>query len=344
MKFKDKVEAINRELVCLKHVKNIVETDSVFPEWVYLKEQYEENQDSSWVTKALITITNSVLTQRRVFFCMRMEDFRTIARNDLNWRKSIGLDNSAWKDLLLTGYKAGLFREVKRVQVRGRTRIVFELTDPETLSLIVIDKDKQRVEALSFIEDVKTSDESEKAEATPEPDTVIERDIAVKPAKTAPALNNVTEFKKPAQPNVAIQAASVSTATPQVPPPPLALPEVERMKQRVEALYMTKRLDDWERDFVMGLPSKLQQFGYLTPKQKSTLEKLEKEFLAPQKTPAHVVAVDSEKEAHMAKWRAFEATLTDANYEKHPQLKAEWKAKHPWKPEWSVIAASGKAV
>lgn len=151
MNFKEKVEAASKELVFLKHVKVINDSDLVFPEWLYMRSQYEANQDSPWNIKALITITNSLITQRRIYFGLTVKNFREIAANDNNWDKPIGLDNNAWKGLIGLGIKIGLFRVYSSVVVKGKQRIVFELVDSDILKLIEIDKAKQLSDSIEYI-------------------------------------------------------------------------------------------------------------------------------------------------------------------------------------------------
>lgn len=85
-------------LILLSRAKTIREEDTeVHAEWVIVKKWYDDakaHPDLDWVDKAVTTVLNSIIHQKRGAFGMTYEKTRELLKDDSNWDKPIGLSNN----------------------------------------------------------------------------------------------------------------------------------------------------------------------------------------------------------------------------------------------------------
>ena len=196
MRIKGKIEKAKQKLVSLKSTRAISKADLEFPEWIELQEVYKSISEKS--DKPIVSILNSILHQRRVYFVMTRDSVRELVKSDANWKGSAGLSNDNWGTLLVTMENAGL---IKCVQVgmpkadrqtdgtlkagRKTKASIFKVIDPEVLKYLVIDEEKQFQECVDFIEE-KSSDGKPDQETGPSISRSINISINGKP-KLVPA-------------------------------------------------------------------------------------------------------------------------------------------------------------
>src|SRR5690606_33211235 len=122
----------------------IIEEDLILPEWKFAKELYDDCQGADWLSKAIVSLINSIFYQRRVVFVLSKRAFRDLAKSDKNWTNPIGLKDSNYRKLLSEITKSKLVKLVHR----GPGSWVYEVTNETILGYLYIDVEAQRNEAI----------------------------------------------------------------------------------------------------------------------------------------------------------------------------------------------------
>lgn len=143
------IEKLEQDAVILQYVKTIQKEDLVLPEWFELNEDYKTTTHS--LAKVIITIRNSILFQKRIFFCITRKSLRELIESDINWGQEKGsFKNEKYSYIikLLTQD----FQIMKLVQkaVNKRSVDVYQLTDESLLKHLKIDESKQLEQTISF--------------------------------------------------------------------------------------------------------------------------------------------------------------------------------------------------
>lgn len=165
-RLKAKLDELKKDLIVLKHTRKITKDDLKLPEWYELNEDYKEV--TSAVDKAVVSIKNSIMFQRREYFCLVRESTREMINTDRNWKSKSGLSNDNWPAILkvLTSNEVGLVRVVKEGSFKAPT--VYQVIDKDILKVLKIDSEQQRREALEFAERFQAQDRK----SDNKPDTV----------------------------------------------------------------------------------------------------------------------------------------------------------------------------
>ncbi len=140
-----KSEAALGTLVTLKHTHKITKDDLDLPEWWILDEHYDHATNT--YDRLLVSIYNSILTQRRLVFCLTRDATQELLKNDKNWSEETGFSPNMWKQYLAHIQKCGL-KEVRKGT--GKMPSIFEITDPDVLSLLKADRDAQLAQCIEF--------------------------------------------------------------------------------------------------------------------------------------------------------------------------------------------------
>src|SRR5574343_1572376 len=157
---------IAETLVVLKKTRKIEAQDLSLLEWQMLKNEYDENAKSEWVDKALVSMLNSIVFQRRVVFILTKRAFRELCQSDMNWTKKIGLKDESWKTFI---HEATGRQLIKKVYGTSNGRLVYELINKEILDLLMIDRAKQYQEAIDFANATSDNDCDNRREPLREP-------------------------------------------------------------------------------------------------------------------------------------------------------------------------------
>jgi hypothetical protein len=126
--------------------KNDIKAD---PIWDFVNNEYKENQDSSWMTKATVTLINSMFYQRRLVFALTRTDLRALLQNDENWKKGIGLKDSYYSEFLKHIIRSGLVEAVE-LSKTGRKVMVLKVIHPELLDKMQVDVAQQIQQTIDF--------------------------------------------------------------------------------------------------------------------------------------------------------------------------------------------------
>lgn len=152
---KNKAKAAQK-LICLKKTRAINEDDLWLPEWDTLKKEYDAHQNGEWIDKAIVSLLNSAIFQRRVVFVLAKRSFRELAKSDKNWKKPIGLKDENWKTLIFEVINRDI---VKCIHKTDKGRLVYEIIENDILKMINISVDEQRKEAIEFANELNDLDE-----------------------------------------------------------------------------------------------------------------------------------------------------------------------------------------
>lgn len=147
-----KLEEAKGGLVMLKYTKKILDDDLKIPQWKDLKEDYDDTEDS--IDRVVLSIKNSIMSQKRVYFCITREGIGELVRGDKNWQHA-GFDNNKYKSVLKLINEVGLAKAI--VKGHGRKPYVFQVIDKELITYFGVNLRKQRMQALRFVGD-KTAD------------------------------------------------------------------------------------------------------------------------------------------------------------------------------------------
>lgn len=145
-------EADRGSYVILKSTKLIQKEDiENDPAWDMVAQEYEEAKDSEWLTKATVSIINSIIFQRRVVFLMNRDNLRNLLKNDKNWDAGIGLKAENYSSIIRRICK-GLVEKVGEVKINaaGRYVMIFKVVHPDLLKFLQVDVIEQLKEAQNF--------------------------------------------------------------------------------------------------------------------------------------------------------------------------------------------------
>lgn len=153
MKIAKSIEEADRgSYVILKATKQITKSDiENDPAWAMVAEEYLGCKDSEWLTKATVSILNSIIYQRRVVFILNRSCLRDLLKKDINWEPSLGLKNDRYSSIIRRICK-GLVEKVGEVKVNnaGRYAMIFKVVHPEVLKYLQVDTNEQLKEAQNF--------------------------------------------------------------------------------------------------------------------------------------------------------------------------------------------------
>ena len=153
---KDKQENQKKDLVLLQETREINQNlVNLFKDCEYLFQQYKEydketNKKDDSIVKIAISILNSILYQRRVFFCITRDGVKNLVKNDKNWKINISWANDYYKSVIrfLTYKDDPTIRQIKYRGYNSRKPIMFEVIDPDLIEMITIDAKQQKKESI----------------------------------------------------------------------------------------------------------------------------------------------------------------------------------------------------
>ena len=146
--FNQIVQESAKKMVILNRTKEIKPDDLDFPEWKFMQMAYDDEVNMTWLTKAIASVTNSILYQRRIYFCLERNNVRKVLKNDKNWKSQIGLSNDKYSSLIFELVNSGL---IEAVDQDCRPQI-YKLVQPEIVKLIKVDEALQYSEVIDFVE------------------------------------------------------------------------------------------------------------------------------------------------------------------------------------------------
>lgn len=147
-KFDKTVEKLEQDAIILQYVKTITEQDLVLPEWYELNEDYKTN--SHPLSKVIITIRNSILFQRRIFFCMTRKSLRELIDKDLNWKVKGKFTNEKYSYIIRLLTKEFSILKIAQKTTNKRGVDVYQVIDSSILKHLQIDENKQFEQTITF--------------------------------------------------------------------------------------------------------------------------------------------------------------------------------------------------
>lgn len=152
-KYDKTIEKLEQDAIILQYVKTIQKEDLVLPEWFELNEDYKTAKHP--LAKVIITIRNSILFQRRIFFCLTRKTLRSLLEVDENWEIKGKFKNEKYSYLmkLLTE----TFGIIKLAQKNSNSRglDVYQVIDQSLLKYLKIDENKQFEQTVTFVSKYK---------------------------------------------------------------------------------------------------------------------------------------------------------------------------------------------
>lgn len=142
-------------LYILQKTKTIQEEDIVpHAEWEIIKNWYrdiEKHPDVEWIDKAMNSVINSIVHQRRAVFAISRDGIRDILTNDKNWLEPIGLKNERYEFLLASLVEAGIIENVRERQHKKLS--IYKVVSQDILEMIkVASPEEQLREVIDFVD------------------------------------------------------------------------------------------------------------------------------------------------------------------------------------------------
>jgi hypothetical protein len=151
-----------KKLIILEKTRKIPDNEDL-EEWVSLKEDYKKLSQSSWEDRAMVSMVNAILLQRRVVFILTRKNFRELLRNDRNWKKKIGIRNDNWRKLILTATNCNIIKCIHKPT--NNSCGVYEVIHKDILKYLNVDVKQQRAECIDYVnqnhEDIENIDKNE---------------------------------------------------------------------------------------------------------------------------------------------------------------------------------------
>ena len=166
-----------QNLILLKFTRQINDQDLELPQWQFMQKEYDECQNEEWVTKAVVSIFNSILFQQRVFFNLTRDTTRALLKADKNWDTSIGMKNENYKALIQELLSSELIREVKK----GTKSYVYEVISPELLDFMVVNSVKQKAECEAFADGEAAVNEPKNIVTKDQSNTSVDDELNITP-------------------------------------------------------------------------------------------------------------------------------------------------------------------
>ena len=137
MKLFDKLtESTGVDSPLLQATKLITPDDVRFDKsWGVMSGEYEGAQELQWSTKAIVSLLNALVYQRRTVFILTRAGLRDLLRSDKNWKESIGLKNGYYPKFLKS--ISGFIEVVgKAPTTSGRMVYIYKVKSPDVRALI----------------------------------------------------------------------------------------------------------------------------------------------------------------------------------------------------------------
>lgn len=96
--FLNKIKRIKdtENLITLQKTKKITKDD--LPEWLHLKEAYDETEDS--IQRTIVSLFNSIMYQRRLYFVLTRDATKRLVREDKNHKIKTAFRNNYWQTII----------------------------------------------------------------------------------------------------------------------------------------------------------------------------------------------------------------------------------------------------
>jgi hypothetical protein len=150
----------------LKRTKLITKEDREGdPAWAELGQDYEDakQEKSAWAVKAMLTVINSIIFQRRLVFIMTRESLRKLLKSDANWNKNIGLKQGNYKHILKIIYSmVGELVEYGKSKQTGRRVAIIKVTSKDILKYLNVNYEEQLEEARELLRGESTQSKLQK--------------------------------------------------------------------------------------------------------------------------------------------------------------------------------------
>lgn len=150
-------------LIVLKYTKTIRQEDVIHSVWQMLKENYKAVEeipyDPRW--RAALTLINSAITHKKVFFAIKRDNLQRMIRDDANYKTKNGVafSSNEYKGIIAHIEETGLIKV--RYPSKGRKPMGIEIVDPDIRSHIVVDVEKQKKELEDFLSNAPEEKEIE---------------------------------------------------------------------------------------------------------------------------------------------------------------------------------------
>jgi hypothetical protein len=152
--FLNKIKRIKdtENLITLQKTKKIAKDD--LPEWLQLKEAYDETEDS--IQRTIVSLFNSIMYQRRLYFVLTRDVTKRLVREDKNHKIKTAFRNNYWQTII-----AKCTNELKMLELVAieNNVAVYKCIDETIRNYIKIDEQKQFQETIDFIKSINGKSE-----------------------------------------------------------------------------------------------------------------------------------------------------------------------------------------
>jgi len=147
--FLNKIKRIKdaENLITLQKTKKITKDD--LPEWLHLKEAYDETEDS--IQRTIVSLFNSIMYQRRLYFVLTRDATKRLVREDKNHKIKTAFRNNYWQTII-----AKCTNELKMLELVAieNNVAVYKCIDETIRNYIKIDEQKQLQETIDYINSI----------------------------------------------------------------------------------------------------------------------------------------------------------------------------------------------
>lgn len=275
-KLSTKLDELKKNLFVLKHTRKITKDDLRLPEWYEMAEDYKVI--SATIDKAVLSVKNAIIYQRRLIFCLTRNETRNLVNNDPNWKTKSGLSNENYQAVIKVLIDVGLIKEIKKGSTKSPS--VYEVTDLDVLKALNLNIEEQRQEVFKFVEQNQIQDRKPDQSSDQLPDLVDSSKYIVASSKTADVQRIIDSNYEGAVEPVAAASSPIikvdqgNTSTAQLASKvPLKVSNPAHAELLNKALAVpTARLSPFEQGFLVGKAEALAKFGSFTEKQLKTIE------------------------------------------------------------------------
>ncbi len=158
VKRKSIAESRNDDVKNLEHLtltRNLSNENGLPHEvWDWLKEQYNDINEYDSVSKAMVSVLNSILNQERIFFAISRKGMLELVKSDMNFKttKGTGFKTTLYSKILSKLQEDGYISKFQDSD-NGLTATGYEVCDEYLLSYLdrKIDRIKQQKEVSDFV-------------------------------------------------------------------------------------------------------------------------------------------------------------------------------------------------
>lgn len=133
-------------LVNLTNLKEVKKSTKITRK---LAEDYKEVHNEHWITKATVTLVNSIVTQNKSSFLLTRASLTKLVESDMNHEKRISVSNKEYTRFInhITDYLV----DIVKIPRNGKEVMVCYVKLPELLKVLKVDKALQDREIRMFV-------------------------------------------------------------------------------------------------------------------------------------------------------------------------------------------------